>query len=91
MIGFADEATSLFGDWSFGGRPDVLVATEVESGDGSGFLDLRAHAHLPISCILRPASEVATDISPKGASNEDTSTRRFENCLSFLAGGVSLS
>ena len=91
VMGFACDTTSLFGDWGFGGKPDVLAATEDESGDGSGFLDLGAQAHLRFSCVFRPSSDVVTDSLSKRASNEDTSTVRFANCLSFLAGGVSLS
>ena len=90
MTGFAGD-TSLFMDWGFGGKPEVVAATEVEDRDGSGFLDLRVQEHLRLSCVLRPASEVVIDILPKRASSEETSTLRFENCFSFLAGGMSLS
>ena len=88
MVDIADEPISVFGDWAFGGRPDMLAATEDASGDGSGFLDPEARSHLQFPCVLRPASEVETDILPKRAVNEDTSTLQFAN---GLAGDVSLN
>ena len=88
---FANGTISVSGDWGFGDGSDMLPATGDASGDGSGFLDLGVQAHLRFSCVLRPASDIVTDILPKRAGNEDTSTQWFTNCLSFLAGGVSLN
>jgi hypothetical protein len=84
-MGFADEAISVFGDWGFWGDPDpdMLAAIGDKSGDGSGFFNLGAWAHL--------ASGVATDILPRRAVNEDTSTLQFANSFLFLADGVSLN
>lgn len=76
-MGIADEA---FGDWGFGGDPDMLAATGDKSGDGSGFFVLGARA-----------SGVVTDILPRRAVNEDTSTLQFANSFLFLTGGVSLN
>ena len=90
-MGFADETISVICDWGLGGKPEVLVVSGDESRDGPGFLDLGAQAHLRLSWVLGPVSEVATDIFPKWASNEDTSTLPFANCLSFLTGSVSLN
>lgn len=80
---FADETISVFGDW---GKPDILAATGGKSGDGSGFL---AQVYLGLSCGLRPASEVVTDILPRRAVN--TSTLQFANGFFFLVDGVSLN
>ena len=85
---FADEAISVFGGSGFGDKLDMLTATGDTSEDGS---DLGVPAYLRIFCVLKPASEVATDILPKRASNEDTLTLRFANGLSFLAGGLSFN
>ena len=90
-MGFADEAISVICDRGSGDKPDMLAVTGDKNGEGSGFLDLAVQAHLRFSCVLGPVSEVVTDIFPKRASNEDTSTLRFANCLSFLADGVSLN
>lgn len=90
-MGFGNEPISVFGDWGSLRKPGMLAATEAKSGDGSGFLDLGAQARLRFSCVLRPVSEVVTDILPKRAVNEDTSTLQFADGLSFLAGGVSLN
>ena len=66
----------------------MLAATGDKSGDSSGFLDLGALAY---SCVLRPVSEVVTDILPRRVVNEDTSTLQFANGFLFLAGDVSLN
>ena len=88
VIVFADEI-SVFGELGLGGKLDMLAATGDKSGDNSGFLGVLALAYLQVSCALKSASEVVTDISPKRAVNEDTST--FANGLSFLTGVVSLN
>ena len=90
-MGFADETGSVIRDWGFAGKPEMQAATGDERGDGSGILDVGVQAHLRLSCVLGPVSEVVTDILPTRASNEDTSTLRLANGLSFLAGGVSLN
>jgi hypothetical protein len=54
VMGFADETISVFGDWGFWGKSDMLAATGDKSGDGSGFLDPGAQAYLRFSCVLRP-------------------------------------
>ena len=90
-MGFSDETISVICDRDFGGKPDMLAATGDGSGDGSGFLELGVQAYLWFSCVLGPVSEVVTDIFPKRASNEETSTLRFANGLSFFAGDVSLN
>lgn len=88
MVDIADKSISVFGDWAFKGKRDMLAATGDASGDRSGFLDLEAPSYLRFSCVLRPASEVETDILPRRAVNEDTSTLQFAN---GLVGGVSLN
>ena len=90
-MGFADETISVVGDWGFGGNPDMLGVTEDEGRGGSGCLDLGVLAYLWISCVLWPASKAVTDILPRRAVNEDTSTLQFPNGLPSLAGGVSLN
>ena len=35
-MGFARETISVFGDWGFWGKLDMLTATGDEGGDGSG-------------------------------------------------------
>ena len=90
-MGFADGAISVIGDRGFGDKPDMVAVTGDESGNGPGFLGIGARVHLRFSCVLGPVSGVVIDILPKRASNEDTSTLRLVNCLSFLAGGVSLN
>ena len=85
---FVDKTISVFGDW---GKPDMLAATGDKSGDDSSFLYLGAQVYLWSSCGLRPASEVATDILPRRAVNEDTSTLQFANGFLFLVDGVSLN
>ena len=85
---FTDGTISVFGGWGFGGKPDVLAATGDTSEDGSGFLESEAQAYLRFSCVLRSASEVVTDILPRRAVNEETSTLQSTN---GLAGGVSLN
>jgi hypothetical protein len=91
VMGFADETISVFGDWGFWGKSDMLAATGDKSGDGSGFLDPGAQAYLRLSCVLRPSSEVVTDILPKRAVNEETSTLQFATGFLFLVDGVSLN
>jgi hypothetical protein len=88
LMDFADETISVFCDWD---KPDVLAATGDKSGDGSGFLDPEAQVYLRLSGGLRSASEVVTDILPKRAGNEDTSTLQFVNGFLFLEDGVSLN
>jgi hypothetical protein len=66
----------------------MLAETGDTSGDSSGFLDLKAQVYLRLSCVLKSASEVVTDISPRRAVNEDTSTLQFAN---DLTDGVSLN
>ena len=90
-MGFADETISVVGDWGFVGKPDMLAVSGDEGRGCSGFSDLGVQAYLWFSCILSPASEVVTDILPRRAVNEDTSTLQFPNGLPFLAGGVSLN
>ena len=91
MADFADETISVFGDWDFWGKPDMLAATGDKSRDGSGSLDLGAQMYLRFSCILRPASEVVTDILLRRAVNEETSTLQFATGFLFLVDGVSLN
>ena len=86
VMDFADETISVFGDR---GKPDMLAATGDKIGDGSGFLDLKAQVCLGLSCGLRPASEVVTDIFPRRAVNR--STLLFANGFLFLVDGVSLN
>ena len=88
VMDFADEVVSMFGDW---GKLDVLAATGDKSGDGSDFLDLWAQVYLRFSCGLGLASEVVTDIFPRRAVNEDTSTLQFANGFLFLVDGVSFN
>ena len=88
VVDFANETIPVFGDWAFWGKPDMPAATGDKSGDGSGFLDLGGQVYLRFSCDLRPTSEVVTDILPKRAVNEDTSTLQFAN---GLVDGVSLN
>lgn len=87
---FAEETITVFGDWDFWGKPDMLAATGDKSGDGSGSLDLGAQAYLQFSCVLRPASEVVTDILLSRAVNKGTSTLQFANGFLFFADGESL-
>lgn len=71
---FADETASVFGGWDSMGKPDVLAATGDKSRDISGLLDLGAWTYLQLSCIIRPVSEVVTDILSRRVVNEDTLT-----------------
>jgi hypothetical protein len=66
----------------------MLAATGDKSEDG---LDLGAQVYLWFSCGSRPASEVITDIFPRRAVNEETSTLQFANGFLFLVNGVSLN
>jgi hypothetical protein len=91
VVGFADETISVFGDWAFWGKPDMLAATEDKSGDGSGLFDLGSQVYLRFSCGLRLASEVVTDILPRRAVNEETSTLQFATSFLFLVDGMSLN
>jgi hypothetical protein len=86
VMDFADETVSVSCDWD---KPDMLAATGDKSGDGSGFLDLGAQVYLRLSCRLRPASEVVTDILLRRAVN--ISTLQFANGFLFLVDGVSLN
>lgn len=90
-MSFADEAISVFGDWGFAGKPEMLVVTGDKKGDGSSILDLEAKAYLRFFCVLRLASESVTDILPRRAINEDTSTQPFASGLSFLTDVVILN
>jgi hypothetical protein len=49
---FAGETVSVFCDWGFRGKPDMMLAvTGDKSGGASDGLKLGAQAHLRFSCV----------------------------------------
>ena len=62
---FAGETVSVFCDWGFRGKPDILAVTGDKSGEAADFSDLGAQAHVRFSCALRLASRVVIETLAK--------------------------
>ena len=90
-MGFDGETISVFCDWGFRGKPDMLAVTGDKTGDASDFSDLGAQAHVRFSCTLRPASRVVIEILAKREVNKDTSAPPFAGSFPFLTDDVSLN
>lgn len=91
VMDFACETVSVFCDWGFRGKPDILAVTGDKAGDAPDFSDLGAQAHVRVSCTLRPASRVVIEILAKRGVNRDTSAPPFASSFPFLTDDVNLN